>query len=243
MRLSDIKVKIRQSLDFFLTLVLFNNAKLLFAVRKVEGLSSYVENEFFFKCARDGFGKGLIVEIGCYKGRSTIALALGSKSRNREKVYVIDPLDEPRSRECFLKNIREAGVEDYILPDFRKSEEVAVEFNGGIRILFIDGSHVYEDVRNDILLWQKFLIEGGMIILHDYFPKGHCYYIEGVHRAAEELIVHSPDFIVEGCIDSTFFASKKISPRHSFFKTFNTFNRNRVFLKALIDLSFLKTSA
>ena len=243
MELTDIKVKIRQSLDFLLTLVLCNNAKLLFAVRKVEGLSSFVENEFFFKCARDGFGKGLIVEIGCYKGRSTIALALGSKSKNREKVYVIDPLDEPRSREVFLKNIREAGVEDYILPDFRKSEEAAGEFDGGIRLLFIDGSHVYEDVRNDILLWKKFMIEGGIIILHDYFPKGHRYYIDGVHRAVEQFIKNSPDFIAEGWIDSTFFAAKIISPRHSFFKTFNRFNRARVFLKFLLDLSFLKTSA
>jgi hypothetical protein len=179
MTLTDIKVKIRRGLDFLLTLVLFNNARLLFAIRKVEGLNSY----------------------------------------------------------------RDAGMEDYILPDFRKSEEAAAEFNGGIRLLFIDGSHRYEDVRNDILLWQTFLIAGGIIILHDYFPKDHRYYIDGVHRAVEQFIKNSPDFIGEGWVDSTFFASKKISQRHSFFKTFNRFNKARVFFKFLLDLSFLKTSA
>jgi predicted O-methyltransferase YrrM len=236
------KVAIRQSLDFLLTFAVFGNAKLLRAIRQVEGLSSYVENEFLFRCAREGFGKGLIVEIGCYKGRSTIALASGSKSRNREKVYVVDPLREGSWREEFLKNIREAGLEDYVIADFRRSEEAVKDFKGAVRLLFIDGSHEYKDVSGDILFWKEFLIEGGLIILHDYFPKGHRYYIEGVHRATEELIEHSPDFIPEGWLDSTFFASKKVSQRPGFFESFNAYNKVSVFVKSLLDLSFLKTA-
>ncbi len=34
-------------------------------------------------------------------------------------------------------------------------------------MLWIDGSHIYEDVKKDFLLWSKFLKKGGIIVFHD----------------------------------------------------------------------------
>jgi len=233
------KTVLRSSLDFLLTLAYFGNPRLMFSLIKGWGLSSYGENQLLFKCARNGWGEGLIVEIGSYMGRSTKTLARGSKSKKREKVYAIDPLEDPKIRETFCKNIKAAKIEDYVISDFRKSDDVAREFNSAVRFLFVDGSHTYEDAKNDILIWKEFLIDGGIIAVHDYFPKGHLYYRDPVTRAVDECIVNSSEFIVEAWVDCTLVASKNKS-KNSFFSRFDQFNKLRESLKAPLNKSFLK---
>ena len=239
MKLANCKIKIRRALDFLLTLSFFGNINFLFSLLRINGLTSYIENEFLFKCASDGYGRGLIVEVGCYHGRSTIVLGLGSKSKGREKVYAIDPLQDSQARNSFLKNIKRVKLQGYIIPDFRKSEEANAEFNSDIRLIFIDGSHNYEDVKKDILLWKRFLVDGGIIALHDYLPKNNPCYVDGVHKAVEECIINSDDFIVEGCIDTILFASKNKSENKLIFRPFNKFHKTRQYLKSLIDRSCL----
>ncbi len=240
MKLANIKVKIRTSLDFLLTLFFFRNVRLLFSLLRVQGLSSFVENEFLFRCSSDGYGEGLIVEIGCYRGRSTISLALGSQAKRREKVYAIDPHNDLENRELFIKNIKGERVEDYVIADHRKSEDVIAQFNSDIRLLFIDGSHIYEDVKKDILLWKGCLIDGGMIALHDYLPEDHPLHRPDVKRAIDEFIINSGDFIVEGCIDSILFASKAKSKNKEIFGRFSKFHEIRRHLKSLLDRSWLR---
>ncbi|MBW2046851.1 MAG: class I SAM-dependent methyltransferase [Deltaproteobacteria bacterium] len=240
MKLLNFKHKIRRTLDFLLTLLFFGNSKLLFSLLRAEGVSSYIENEFLFKCACNGYGKGLIVEIGSFKGRSTIALALGSKAKGREKVYAVDPLDDLRIRELFIKNVKQAEVEDYVIPNYTTSEEAVRNFNSAVRLLFIDGSHKYQDVKKDILLWKDYLIDGGIILMHDYLPKDHPFHLPDVNRAVDELIINSDDFIVEGCIDSILFASKKKSENKKIFRLYNKFHKIRKYLKSLVDTSWLR---
>ncbi len=67
MSFSAVKLRIRRFLDFILTFIFFANLKLLLRIAKVKGLISYLESEFLFRCARDGKGNGLIVEIGSYR--------------------------------------------------------------------------------------------------------------------------------------------------------------------------------
>jgi predicted O-methyltransferase YrrM len=195
---------------------------------------------FLYKCARDGYGEGLIVEIGSFKGRSTISLAMGSKIKGREKVFVIDPQEDISIRELFIKNIKKSGVEDYVVSNFVKSEEIIKKFNFDIRLLFIDGSHIYEDVKKDILLWKDHVIDGGIIALHDYLPEKHSCHHPDVNRAVEEFIVNSDEFIVEGNIDSILFVSKNNSKNQEIFTVFNKFTKKRKYLKSLIDKSLLR---
>ncbi len=241
MNLVDIKVKLRRALDFILTLLFFGNIRLFLSFPVIkEGLTSYAENAFLFRCARDGYGKGLIVEIGSFTGRSTICLALGSKTKRREKVYAVDPLEDLRIRGLFSKNIQRTKVEDYVITNYRKSEEAIGGFNSAIRLLFIDGSHIYEDVKRDILLWKPYLIEGGVIAMHDYLPEEHPFYLADVNRAVDEFIINSDDFIAEGHIDSILFASKKKSKNKQILDGFNKFHKIREYLRSLIDKSWLK---
>ncbi len=81
-------------------------------------------------------------------------LASGLKKAGRaEKVFAVDP-HLRGSYEVFLENLRFHSVWDVVCPLRMTSEEAAKGRNEPIRLLFVDGSHRYEDVRLDIRLWE-----------------------------------------------------------------------------------------
>lgn len=181
-----------------------------------EGLSLY---DF----AKNGSGKGVIVEIGSFKGKSAIWLANGSKRVKREKVYSIDPhniaglLSQTKigdvyipkdSYNSFLKNIKKARVEDWIIPIKDFSYKVAEKWNKPIRLLFIDGSHEYEDVKRDFLLWEPFVSKRGIIAFHDTLGKNSEIY-PGVKKFIEEYLMNSKEFKIIKIVDSIIFFQKK----------------------------------
>jgi predicted O-methyltransferase YrrM len=90
---------------------------------RIEGWLSDSEGEFLYKSARGVSGRGVIVGIGSFKGKSTIWLAKGSKDGDRAKVYAIDPhtgSSEHRKRgdvwtfDHFRENLEMAGVDDIV---------------------------------------------------------------------------------------------------------------------------------
>lgn len=211
---------IKKLFDLFLVLFFL---KIYKRIDRVESTTGYSDLQFLFLAARDGWGEGDIVEIGSYKGKSTVALALGSKLAEREKVFSIDPHTDG-TKEIFLKNLHNLGVEDYVIPRVNTSEGVAKTFNSKIRLLFIDGNHEYEFVKKDILLWKDFLIEGGIVAFHDYNR-------EGVSRAINELVINSGEFIIEGTIGCTLLFSKGLQRNRELFVQTRLFNRIKGFLR------------
>jgi len=120
----------------------------------------------------------VIVEIGSWQGKSTIALAFGAAKAHREKIYAIDPhaaqpeegyLEDTRS--AFVANIKQARVDGQVIPMVMTSKEAAREWRQPIRLLWIDGDHRYEAVKQDFELWEPFLVDGGLIALHDTIRK------------------------------------------------------------------------
>lgn len=182
-------------------------------VRKVEGWLHEMEGLLLYELAKKGSGKGAIVEIGSWKGKSTIWLASGSKSPGREKVFAVDPHTgskehgEVQTFDEFKRNIRLTGVDDYVVPLNMTSEEAERIWKGDIRLLWIDGSHEYKDVRKDFLLWQQNLTDDGVIALHDsYF----AWVWPGPTRVAQEFIVGNPFFVNVGFVISVTFAKKSM---------------------------------
>ncbi len=123
-----------------------------------------------------------IVELGCYLGRSTRALAENTPGM----VYAVDDFNGPRDIEVndrgtiesrFRANVeglpvvimkadhRSLRPEDFVVADF----------------VFIDGSHEYPHVAQDIRLAQAIVRPGGLIAGHDYGWTG-------VRRAVDELL-------------------------------------------------------
>lgn len=135
--------------------------------------------------------EGVIVELGSYRGRSTIALALGSRRGARVPVYAIEPHVAftgvlgaefgPGDRRVFDRNLARAGVTDLVHLISLPSEVAARTWTDGIGLLWIDADHTYEAVTRDFSLWSRNLAPGGLIALDDSTVPGL-----GPHRVIQE---------------------------------------------------------
>lgn len=152
--------------------------KALEEIFKVPGMLTPTEGGFLYQLAQLESRNGVIVEIGSWKGKSTILLASGSMKVGGEKVYAIDP-HKPLAEEGYVedteaefrKNIEAAGVQDHVVPMVMTSEEAAKGWSKPIRLLWIDGDHRYDQVKRDFLLWSPHVVEGGIIAMHDTIRK------------------------------------------------------------------------
>lgn len=110
-----------------------------------------------------------IVEIGCYEGKTSVALAEGSA--HLEKLYSVDPFHKGRLGVCYgeliaRRHCRRRGVKNI---EFIKafSHEAAPNFDLPIDFLFIDADHRYESIKRDSEDWFAKVRIGGIIALHD----------------------------------------------------------------------------
>jgi predicted O-methyltransferase YrrM len=129
-----------------------------------------VEGALLYALAKKCKTDGVIVEIGSWKGKSTIFLAKGSKAGQRVRVYAIDPHEVEGFRHIFhefKKNMANAQVEDIVVPIVKTSEEAADDFLEPCALVFVDGSHDPDSVKQDFALWYPKLIEGGIMAFHD----------------------------------------------------------------------------
>ena len=141
-------------------------------ISPIEGWLSDAEAKWLFKSAhslRDGAN---LVEIGSFKGRSTCCLAFGCRGTEK-RVFAIDSFDggpdlEPHdSFQEFCWNIEGRQLSGYVEPVRGISWEVAKTWSKPIHFLFIDGSHIYEDVMADFASFFPHVVRGGIIAFHD----------------------------------------------------------------------------
>lgn len=144
----------------------------------IEGWLSDAQGSALFEAAAGTTGKGLIVEIGSWKGRSTAWLAAGARLA-AARVYAIDPhagsREDPAAATLgeFRANLARAGVADVVEPLVMTSAEAARALDGPVELLFIDGDHSYDAVRLDADLWLPRLVEGGVVMFHDVGAAGY----------------------------------------------------------------------
>ena len=96
----------------------------------------------------------------------------------------------------FQQNIQRAGIDEYVVPVPKDSAEAAKEWQGPIRLLFIDASHEYEAVRQDFELWAPFLVREGLLCLHDVGQS------DGVTRFHDELVERTGEYVCPLCVQS-----------------------------------------
>jgi|SRR5579859_4659802 len=155
-----------------------------------EGFLEEAEAQWLFNAALNAPSGSNIVEIGSYKGRSTCSLALGCQGTNK-RVFAVDPFDGgpdlPRadSLQEFSRNLRRCGVSEYVEPIVGISVDVSKNWNKPIQILFVDGSHKYEDVVADFAGFFPHVVTGGIVAFHDVTESW-----PGVLRAWNGIFVH-----------------------------------------------------
>jgi ubiquinone/menaquinone biosynthesis C-methylase UbiE len=104
-----------------------------------------------------------------------------------------DIISEKKLFDVFSENIE--PVSHIINPIRMKSlEAVNLYDDESLDFVFIDASHEYEDVKNDILAWLPKVKEGGFIGGHDYSSSW-----DGVVRAVDEIFNNSELVIDEYC--------------------------------------------
>jgi len=182
-------------------------------VEDIEGWLTPAEGWALFELARDCQDRGVITEIGSWKGKSTIWLGHGSKQGRNIQIYAIDPhtgsvqtkelIGEQYTYPEFMANIKRAGIEDIVTPLVMTSEEAAKDFRKPVGLVFIDGDHAYEMVKLDFELWFPKLVIGGVMAFHDA-----CAGWPGPERVVQEYIRNSAHFNKVTTVGSLVFATK-----------------------------------
>jgi len=135
-------------------------------IADIPGWLTDEEGEALYELARRCCGDGVIVEIGSWKGKSTVCLGLGSRAGNSVPVYAIDPHADYRFGD-FKTNVERAGIADLVRPIASLSQPAADEFVEPIELLFVDGSHEYDLVLEDFEKWVPKVVDGGWVAFHD----------------------------------------------------------------------------
>ncbi|MCD4705082.1 class I SAM-dependent methyltransferase [bacterium] len=141
---------------------------------KIDGWLSNEEGELLYNLAKKCNKNGVIVEIGSWKGKSTIWLAKGSQAGKNIPIFAIDhhngSFDEKTkisTFNAFIKNIKDAKIEDIVHSIVKKSHDASINFKKPINLIFIDGGHDYQTVKQDFNDWFNKLNDGGVMIFHD----------------------------------------------------------------------------
>ena len=124
------------------------------------------------------------VEVGSWKGKSSAYMAVEIANSNKEiRLYCVDTWEGSREHRenasardlsglyrIFLENMRPA--EHYYIPLKISSLEASRKFkDNSLDFVFLDASHEYEDVKDDILAWLPKVKPGGFLAGHDYYQE------------------------------------------------------------------------
>lgn len=152
------------------------------AVADVEGWMTPGQARLLWDGASAVKPGGRIVEIGSFRGRSTIVLA--KAAADSIEVIAIDPhagndrgpqeiegfeQDAAEDHEVFCRNLTAAGVAEKVRHLRRFSSEALAEVPGDIDLLYIDGAHRFGPARDDIRRWGAKVVPGGSLLIHDSF--------------------------------------------------------------------------
>jgi hypothetical protein len=165
--------------------------------RKVSGHLTEKEARFLGLLAACVPAKGTIVEIGSFKGRSTVMLAKVASHYGCGPVVAIDPHNSPilldhgadpeaSSYQDFLRHIHAAGVSGHVESHAAYSKEVSKSWNRPIRMLWIDGDHSYRGAKNDLDGFFPHVMPLGVVAFHDalnVFPGPIRVFVEDVLRS------------------------------------------------------------
>jgi predicted O-methyltransferase YrrM len=178
-------------------------------VAGVEGWLTDAQARRLWDRARAVAPGGRIVEIGSFRGRSTIVLA--HAAGDDIDVLAIDPhagtdrgpqeiVTTPERGESdyerFVANLRRAGVDSRVRHVRRFSQDALGELGEPIDLLYIDGAHRYAPARADIRDPGRRVASGGTLLIHDSFSA------LGVTAAIATELLAGPHFRYVGRVGS-----------------------------------------
>lgn len=151
-----------------------------------------------------------IIEVGTWYGQSALNMASIVKSLNMETEIIcvdtwlgaVEFIDKasgtqwdlfrkhgyPQAYYQFLSNVVHEGFEDIIIPFPQTSSIAARYFDSldiGAELVYIDGSHEFEDVTLDIFNYKKLVSDG--VIFGDDYSKSWPGVMDAVNNYVDEM--------------------------------------------------------
>jgi predicted O-methyltransferase YrrM len=167
------------------------DAELLKAAEAATGFMPEAEGLALFGAAARYAGRGPVLEVGTYCGKSTIYLAAAARAAG-QPVITVDHhhgseenqpgweyhdttlVDPATGRLDTLPHLRKtlagAGVEDDVIVVVGRSADVARLWRTPLGMLFIDGGHTDAAASTDYGSWAPWVAPGGVLAIHDVFP-------------------------------------------------------------------------
>lgn len=135
-----------------------------------------------------------MIEIGCFNGESTDQFLSSGKI---SEIYCVDPWEnnydagDPAScadmsdAEMHFDMVLEKHKNEVTIHKIKLKSDEAFAYLSALRVdvVYIDGLHTYEGVKNDCLLYSKLVKPNGLLCGHDYGNIVH----PGVKQAIDEL--------------------------------------------------------
>ena len=153
-------------MDAAVAILLPGGSSLVPVLAQVDGYLDPHEAVFLYHVALEGAGSGEVAEIGSFRGRSTLCLALGLRRRGEGRVRAIDPHVYGTATEL-RENVDHFELGGWVELEFTTSMEAASRSRRAVRLVFIDGNHSQESVAADVAAWLPQLEPGGFLLLHD----------------------------------------------------------------------------
>lgn len=172
-------------------------SRLLDLARDQAGFMPDDEGMLLFETAAAALTAGPVLEIGTWQGKT--ATYLGAAARlARERVPGSDPvvftLDHHRGSEenqpgweyhdpslvdpaagridtlpFFRTAMTRAGLEEEVVAVIGRAPTVARHWRTPLALLFVDGGHTDEHVTNDYEGFGRWVVHGGLMVMHDVF--------------------------------------------------------------------------
>ena len=149
-------------------------------IANVEGWLTEAQARALFDAASAVRPGGRIVEIGSFRGRSTIVLATAAD--DGVEVVAIDPhagndrgpqeldgFEEAAAddHDVFNRNIEEAGIAARVRHVRSFSNEAHGAVDGQVELLWVDGAHRFRPALEDLRHWGARVVPGGQMLVHD----------------------------------------------------------------------------
>jgi MMP 1-O-methyltransferase len=156
----------------------------------IKGFLDEKEGKALYGLALGASSRGPVLEIGGYCGKSTLYLGLACKKRGGilysidhhrgseeqqpgQEFFDAELFDEREGKvdtfRLFRKAIELSGLTETVVPMVTTSAVAARMWSTPLSMVFIDGSHTYPGAFSDYVSWSGFLLEGGILAIHDIF--------------------------------------------------------------------------
>ncbi len=170
-----------------------------FDIKKALEITGWMSEEELTWLAKRAKECKIIVEFGCFMGRSTRALADNTDGI----IYAVDPWN----------GNYQGNINTYVLPEFKKNLSdhiesgkvipvrnfsVNFELKDKVDLVFIDGDHSYKGVINDLKKGIDLLRIDGILCGHDYANP----VIPEVKKAINDSL------LLEGVVDTIWWTRK-----------------------------------